>query len=136
MSAKPFGLSVKAVIEDDAGRILMLRRSESSTVWPGLWDLPGGKPDLGEPFDAALVREVKEETGLDVNLTGFAAACEYELPKIRVVFIAMRARVTGGEFVLESSQAEAGWKERGAINIDQTCEPIGRLLNIALTTDV
>ena len=134
MSSKPFGLAVKAIIRDEAGRVLMLRRSDTSKVWPGLWDLPGGKADDGEPLDHALVREAKEETGLDIELSGFAAACEYELPKVRVVFVAMFARVTGGEFVLEPSQAEAGWKERPEIDVNQTCEPIGRLLDIALAS--
>jgi 8-oxo-dGTP pyrophosphatase MutT (NUDIX family) len=53
--------SVTAVIRDDAGRVLLMRRSDD-----GRWDLPGGTTDPGEPPARALAREVWEETGLQV----------------------------------------------------------------------
>jgi ADP-ribose pyrophosphatase YjhB (NUDIX family) len=47
------------------GRVLLQRRADS-----GNWALPGGKTDLGETLGDAVIREVREETGLDVELTG------------------------------------------------------------------
>lgn len=47
----------------DEGKILL-----SPQHRPGAYDLPGGKVDLGEPLGAALIREVKEETGIDVEV--------------------------------------------------------------------
>jgi 8-oxo-dGTP pyrophosphatase MutT (NUDIX family) len=50
-----------AIIEDEEGRILLQQRQED-----GLWSLPGGAMELGESITQTLLREVKEETGLDV----------------------------------------------------------------------
>lgn len=59
-------LLVAAVVVHDreAGRVLMLRRGPGASFGAGLWDLPVGKCDRGEPVTAAAVRELREETGL------------------------------------------------------------------------
>ena len=49
-----------AIVEDDRGRILLQRRADS-----GNWSLPGGVMEIGESIGDAVVREVREETGLD-----------------------------------------------------------------------
>jgi 16S rRNA (cytidine1402-2'-O)-methyltransferase len=54
--------TVGALIFNDAGDVLMLRTHK----WSDLWGIPGGKIKAGERAEDALVREVKEETGLDV----------------------------------------------------------------------
>jgi 8-oxo-dGTP diphosphatase len=56
---------VGAVIKDDDGRLLLIRRGHEPGK--GLWSIPGGKIEPGEPDGAALVREVREETGLAVR---------------------------------------------------------------------
>ena len=59
--------SYQLSIERD-GRILLLQRSQDSTLDPGLWELPGGKMDHGEVLTDALAREVAEETGITVEV--------------------------------------------------------------------
>jgi 8-oxo-dGTP diphosphatase len=59
-------LAVGAVITDEAGRVLLLRRNPDDFMG-GQWELPSGKVDQGERLDAALAREVNEETGLDLT---------------------------------------------------------------------
>jgi 8-oxo-dGTP pyrophosphatase MutT (NUDIX family) len=54
--------SVSAVIFDRRGRVLLQQRSDG-----GQWGLPGGSVEIGESVRAAVVREVKEETGLRVT---------------------------------------------------------------------
>ncbi len=56
---------VSAIVTDDQGRVLMQRRSDS-----GNWALPGGTMDIGETLQQCPVREVKEETGPDIAITG------------------------------------------------------------------
>ena len=60
---------VAAVIVHDAARdrIVLLRRGRGSPFGHGLWDLPAGKCEAGEPVTAAAVRELREETGLVVD---------------------------------------------------------------------
>ncbi len=54
-----------AVVTDERGRVLLQQRSDS-----GNWALPGGAMDIGETLAQCAVREVKEETGLDIEITG------------------------------------------------------------------
>ena len=67
-----WALAVYAVVRDARGRILLLRRCRTRNHFPGFWELPGGKPVSGETFDVTAVREVVEESGLEVTLTGVA----------------------------------------------------------------
>lgn len=60
------GVAAKGIVRRSDGAILLIRRSPSSKTDPGVWDLPGGKMDYGERLVDALVREVREETGLTV----------------------------------------------------------------------
>jgi 8-oxo-dGTP diphosphatase len=55
---------VGAVIRDAAGRLLLIRRGHDPHR--GLWSLPGGRIEAGESPEEAVVREVREETGLEV----------------------------------------------------------------------
>ncbi|MGQ0483164.1 MAG: CBS domain-containing protein [Pseudonocardia sp.] len=56
-----------ALARDSRGRVLLVRRSDN-----GNWELPGGRIELGESAVAATVREVAEESGVVVALTGLA----------------------------------------------------------------
>ena len=55
------------VVED--GRVLLARRAHAP--WNGLWGSPGGFCELGEHPAETVVREVREETGLEVEVTGY-----------------------------------------------------------------
>jgi 8-oxo-dGTP pyrophosphatase MutT (NUDIX family) len=70
--------SVAALIRNDAGEILFQRRAED-----GLWSLPGGGIDPGESPAVAIVREVREETGLHVEPLSVAGV--FGGPAYRVV---------------------------------------------------
>ena len=59
-------VAVAAVVLDDAGRILMVERGRPPSQ--GLWALPGGLLDLGEPVRAGVAREVREETGAEIEI--------------------------------------------------------------------
>jgi 8-oxo-dGTP diphosphatase len=56
---------VGAVIKDDRGRLLLIKRGHAPGA--GLWSLPGGRIEPGETDAEALVREMREETGLEVE---------------------------------------------------------------------
>jgi 8-oxo-dGTP diphosphatase len=69
VGAKPILLVAACALVDADGRVLLARRPEGKKM-AGLWEFPGGKLDPGETPEAALIRELREEIGIDV-----AAAC-------------------------------------------------------------
>lgn len=80
-TGKPLLLVVACALVDLEGRILLARRPEGKKM-AGLWEFPGGKLNPGETPEAALIRELKEELGIDVTaacLAPFAfASHEYD----------------------------------------------------------
>eukprot|EP00434_Breviolum_minutum_P028755 symbB.v1.2.025436.t1/scaffold2464.1/size78649/3 len=60
------GVGVGAFIFDEHGRVLLLKRSSSARTAPGTWARPGGAVNFGESCEAALAREIREETGLEI----------------------------------------------------------------------
>lgn len=60
-------VSVSAVIFNDKNEILLVKRSLDDDFLPGIWEMPGGGINFGEEPEDAVVREVKEETGLSIN---------------------------------------------------------------------
>ncbi|SNQ47522.1 putative nudix hydrolase [Frankia canadensis] len=66
-------LVVGAVVQYD-GKVLLLKRPDDDFMG-GIWELPSGKVDPDESLDEALIREVKEETGLDVVSIGEYLGC-------------------------------------------------------------
>jgi 8-oxo-dGTP diphosphatase len=67
--AVPLVLVAAVVLVDPDGRVLLAQRPEGKAM-AGLWEFPGGKVDPGETPEAALIRELAEELGIDV-----AASC-------------------------------------------------------------
>jgi len=70
--------SVVAVIVDDHERVLLTKRS--IPPFQGMWVMPGGKIELGEPIARALQREVEEEVGLEVEVGRLIDVFEHVTP--------------------------------------------------------
>ena len=109
MLGKPFSLAVRAVILDEQGRCLLLRRSNACRSFVGKWEWPGGKVDDGETFDAALLREIQEETGLQIELIGAIGTYNIEMAQIRLVVLCMEARLADGTFRLSEEHDNYSW---------------------------
>jgi ADP-ribose pyrophosphatase YjhB (NUDIX family) len=63
-------VAVGAVILNEAGEILLVKHlPEREGFWQGKWICPGGKLELGEPIADGILREVAEETAIDIELT-------------------------------------------------------------------
>ncbi|MEU4229051.1 NUDIX domain-containing protein [Nonomuraea sp. NPDC026600] len=105
-------VGVSAVVVDDEGRILLQKRTDN-----GLWALPGGGMDLTESVPQAAVREVKEETGYDVEVTGMAGLytdarhiIAYSDGEVRRQFnICLTARVIGGALAISDESTDVRW---------------------------
>lgn len=65
---------VGGVVQDRRGRLLLIRRARPPSA--GSWSLPGGRVELGESDEEALIREIREETGLTVRVGALVGTVE------------------------------------------------------------
>ena len=104
--------SVVAIVRDDDGRVLMIHKTDND-----LWALPGGGHEPGESIAQTVVREVKEETGYDVEVETITGTytnphhvMAYDDGEVRQQFsIAFRARLVGGERRTSSESRAVEW---------------------------
>jgi ADP-ribose pyrophosphatase YjhB (NUDIX family) len=101
-----------AIVADGAGRILLHRRDDNE-----LWSIPGGAMEVGERIADTVVREVKEETGLDVEpeaIVGIYSnpqhVVEYADGEVRQQFsVCFACRVVGGDLAVSDESLEVGF---------------------------
>lgn len=87
-------LAVGGVVFDDEGRVCLIRRRRPPMA--GRWSLPGGRVEHGERLDAALVRELAEETGLVVKVRELVEAIEIVDGRRHYVVLDYRCDIVGG----------------------------------------
>ena len=102
-----------AVVVNDKGQILLIERSDN-----GLWALPGGAMDLGESLPHTAVRETREETGYEIEITGLVGI--YTDPDYRIEYtsngevrqefsIVFTARPLAGEPTVSTEATKVAW---------------------------
>lgn len=127
--ANSLHVAVSAVVRDDRGRLLMVRRTDNSR-----WAIPGGGQEIGETLTDAVRREVAEETGIDVEVTGLIGVfsdpeyvIEFDDGEVRQEFsICFSARPTGGTLRGSEESSEAAWVEPDRL-ADLDVHPANRL---------
>ena len=98
-------VGVGAIVFDDAGRVLLVERGKPPGV--GLWSLPGGRLEPRETLAQAVAREVREETGLIVEVGTLACVVERMTDDLHFVILDYFARVTGGTLAAASDARDA-----------------------------
>jgi ADP-ribose pyrophosphatase YjhB (NUDIX family) len=104
------------VVVNDADEILMIRRSDNDN-----WAVPGGAIDLGESVAQAAIRETKEESGIDCEITGLVGI--YSNPKHVILYtsngearqefsIVLTAQPLGGTPTPSDESKEVRWVSR------------------------
>lgn len=97
----------------DADRILLVQRGKEPLM--GYWSLPGGAVESGETLEEALLREVLEETSLEVKIVRFGEIFERIMPdtagKIEYHYVLLDyvCEITSGEPVAGSDSADVRW---------------------------
>ena len=111
--------SVNVVVVNDDGDILLIRRTDN-----GNWAVPGGGIDLGESVRQAAVRETREETGIECEITGIVGI--YSDPRHVILYtsngearqefsILLTAVAAGGQPTPSAESSEVRWVPREAL---------------------
>ena len=110
MSGSPIPC-VGAVIRDEHGRLLLVKRGHEPGA--GLWSLPGGRVEPGETDTEALVREMREETGLEVRAGRLLGTVQRPYGGGEVIDIRdYAATVIGGTLKAGDDAADIRWADR------------------------
>lgn len=89
-------LHVAAAILYQDGKYLVTQRCEGDS-FGGFWEIPGGKQDPGETLEQTVVREIREELGLTVEVVGFFRTVSYPYPNRTVDLHLFQCRILAGE---------------------------------------
>jgi 8-oxo-dGTP diphosphatase len=130
-------LAVSAAIFGDFrdGRVLIVRRARPPAH--GLYTLPGGVVELGETLQQAVVREIREETGLAIEpvvLAGYREAIARDSEgriERHFVILPFAARLLGGELTLNQELAEARWLKPAELSALKTTDGLAAIVETA-----
>ncbi|GAB3383823.1 NUDIX hydrolase [Amycolatopsis echigonensis] len=117
--ANSIAVAVSAFIQDEEGRILMIRRTDND-----LYAIPGGQLELGETLSQAAVREVREETGIECEISSVVGlysnphhVIAYDDGEVRQEFsICFRAIPVGGNPKPSNESKEVLWVHLADLN--------------------
>jgi 8-oxo-dGTP diphosphatase len=104
----------------EKGEVLLVRRNHAPAL--GQWSLPGGRVEWGETLREAIAREVREETGIDIEVEGLAGIAERILPddegktEYHYVILDFWARPKSRDLTPGDDASEARWVPVGELN--------------------
>ncbi len=135
--ANSIAVAVSAFIQDDEGRILMIRRTDND-----LYSIPGGQLELGETLTQAAVREVREETGIECEITNIVGlysnpnhVVAYTDGEVRQEFsICFRANAKNNTMHTSSESKEVLWVDPSGLGSMNIHPSIRLRLHHAMTT--
>ena len=109
---------VCAIIEQD-GLVLCALRGEQMSL-PGKWEFPGGKLELNELPEDALIREIKEELNVSIEITDSMPISDYSyVPEKVIRLIPFRCVIPNNEIPVATEHAELRWvKKEDLLNLN------------------
>lgn len=96
---------VAAIIKHD-DKIFTTRRGYGD--FENMWEFPGGKMETGETQNEALIREIKEELELDIEISKYLTTVDYDYPNFHLTMHCFICNICGGELHLNAHN-DAKW---------------------------
>lgn len=109
-------IEVVAAIIKNEDKIFITRREGGD--FHDMWEFPGGKIEVNETREEALIREIKEELELDIRVQDFLTTIDYDYPKFHLTMHCFMCEVIGGELNLNAHN-DAKW-----ISLDEVDDQI------------
>ena len=128
-------LGAAAVILD-GGRVVLIRRGKPPSA--GEWSIPGGAVEIGESVEAALRREIREETGLEIAVGEFLEVFERierdDDGAVRFHFVVLdyRCRVIGGTLAAGDDAADVALVDPADLDRYAVADSVRRVIDRAL----
>ncbi len=113
-AANSIVVAASAFVQNEAGEVLLIQRSDN-----GLWAIPGGAQDVGESIVGTATREVREETGISIEVTGLVGiysdpghVIAYDDGEVRQEFsVCFRGQSVGGTLTTSTESKRVEWIE-------------------------
>ena len=96
-------IEVVAAIICKGGAVLASQRGYGE--FEGLWEFPGGKIETGETHEMAILREIKEELGVSINVEKFLCTTEYDYPSFHLTMHCYVCSIKSGDIVLREHKS-------------------------------
>ncbi|GAA0329855.1 NUDIX domain-containing protein [Bacillus carboniphilus] len=105
-------IGVKGIIVHN-GKVLIIKRAQDAHVGGHTWECPGGKLEFGESLEEALIREAKEEVGLDIQVEELLYATTFNTSSTRqVVLLTFRCSCKENTITLSNEHSEFYWANK------------------------
>lgn len=118
-----------ALITDKAHRILITKRP-LHVPQGGLWEFPGGKIEANESAEQALIREIREEVGLEIRELRFLGEINHQYPDKKVELLVFHVSQFSGVASCLEGQLDLKWIEIGQLNIKEFPEANGAIFKL------
>lgn len=89
-----------ALIVDDQNRLFAAQRSSKMSL-PLKWEFPGGKVESGESFESCLLREIKEELNVEIEIITSLHFNIHTYPSITIKLVPFVCKIIGGQIILK-----------------------------------
>jgi len=99
-------IKVVAAIIVDNGRVFATQRGYGD--FRGGWEFPGGKVEVGESLEAALMREIEEELELQIDVNELLETIEYDYPTFHLSMACFICSINSGKVILKEHES-AQW---------------------------
>ncbi len=109
-------IEVVAGVIFDKNKVLATQRGYGK--YDGLWEFPGGKIEPNETHEEALIRELKEELTIDVEVGELMTTIEYTYPDFELVMYCYKTNIISGEIHLQEHKALSWVEENNIMELD------------------
>jgi 8-oxo-dGTP diphosphatase len=117
MNLNKIVVAVKGLILNE-GKVLVIQRSFKDEIGGGTWECVGGELEFGEDLEAALIREIKEEVGLNATVEKILFATTFNTdPTRQVVILTYLCKSKHKEVVLSKEHINYRWSTKDQLKL-------------------